>query len=62
MKSAEETQRLLYVAVTRARAKLYLPFLDHEATIDGGYDALNRRLYAMEQNALLMGLLFDLIQ
>ncbi len=43
----EEEQRLLYVALTRARAQLYLPFYPRNATktaVDGAYKPLNDRL------------------
>lgn len=41
----EEDQRLLYVAMTRARAKLYLPLYPPECLkIDGAYRQLNARL------------------
>jgi exodeoxyribonuclease V beta subunit len=44
----EEHQRLLYVAMTRARAKLYLPlFPDKSLKLDGPYKHLNERLNAM---------------
>lgn len=41
---AEENQRLLYVGMTRARAKLYLPFLPAASKLTGYYSALNRRI------------------
>ncbi|MGH7932367.1 MAG: UvrD-helicase domain-containing protein [Candidatus Binataceae bacterium] len=44
---AEENQRLLYVALTRARVKLYLPLLPDGATktgLNGYYGPLNQRL------------------
>ena len=47
---AEENQRLLYVALTRARAQLYLPFFPEGATktrVDGSYKPLNERLKAV---------------
>ncbi len=41
----EEHQRLLYVAMTRARAKLYLPLFSSESLrLDGPYKQLNARL------------------
>jgi exodeoxyribonuclease V beta subunit len=44
----EEHQRLLYVAMTRARAKLYLPFYpDKSLKLDGPYKHLNERLREM---------------
>lgn len=44
--AAEEDQRLLYVALTRASARLYLPLYDPERLTrnEGAYHALNRRL------------------
>lgn len=48
---AEEEQRLLYVAMTRARAKLYLPLFPEGSTkapVSGYYSHLNRRLLALE--------------
>ncbi len=44
---AEEEQRLLYVALTRAKAQLYLPYIDPEhypAHLHGCYRYLNMRL------------------
>lgn len=44
---AEENQRLLYVALTRARAQVYLPFFPEGATkrpVEGSYKPLNERL------------------
>ncbi len=44
----EEYQRLLYVAMTRARAKLYLPFYPAESIAPTGpYKQLNERLKAL---------------
>ena len=47
-KKKDENQRLLYVALTRAQARLYLPMLprrfDQEGRSDGYYAALNQRL------------------
>ena len=46
----EEHQRLLYVGMTRARAKLYLPHIaqtpppDQRTSTDGPYNVLNRRI------------------
>jgi len=48
---AEEDQRLLYVAITRARVKLYLPLFPEgstKATVSGYYRHLNDRLLALE--------------
>ncbi len=47
--TAEEDQRLLYVALTRAAVRLILPFADSTRQIKGGYEALNRRLKAMSE-------------
>lgn len=58
---AEEDQRLLYVAITRACAKLYLPFFPDDALkkpLNGYYAALNRRLCAMASRAQLREDLF----
>jgi exodeoxyribonuclease V beta subunit len=46
----EEDQRLLYVALTRARAKLYLPLFPKGSTgraLNGLYSSLNKRLADM---------------
>ncbi len=43
--AVEENQRLLYVGLTRARAKLYLPLFP--VKLNGYYGALNRRLGEM---------------
>jgi exodeoxyribonuclease V beta subunit len=46
----EEGQRLLYVALTRARAKLYLPYFPENSTaknLDGLYKQMNDRLRAI---------------
>jgi exodeoxyribonuclease V beta subunit len=50
---AEEDQRLLYVALTRARAQIYLPFFPDGATktaVNGYYKPLNDRLKAIATN------------
>ncbi|MGA7869577.1 MAG: UvrD-helicase domain-containing protein [Candidatus Binatus sp.] len=55
----EEDQRLLYVALTRARAKLILPYIpDGTLTRDlsGSYAQLNDRLRALEREAKLESL------
>ena len=44
----QEDQRLYYVALTRAAARLYLPLVDSSRQIKGGYAALNARLQAMD--------------
>ncbi len=46
--AAEEDQRLYYVALTRTKARLYLPLIDSSRQIKGSYAALNARLRAME--------------
>ncbi len=59
--AAEEDQRLLYVAITRAAAKLFLPFFPDGALkkpLSGYYAALNRRLNAMASAAELREDLF----
>jgi exodeoxyribonuclease V beta subunit len=44
---AAESQRLLYVGMTRARARLYLPYIpDGLCTSNGSYQPLNERLRA----------------
>jgi exodeoxyribonuclease V beta subunit len=40
----EEDEKLLYVGLTRASVKLYLPFIESEASIKGMYEYLNQRL------------------
>ena len=53
---AEEDQRLLYVALTRARAKLILPYVpDGTLTQDlsGSYAQLNNRLRTLDREARL---------
>ena len=53
---AEENQRLLYVALTRARAKLILPFVPSDTlTLDlrGSYKQLNDRLRTLDREARL---------
>jgi len=53
---AEENQRLLYVALTRARAKLILPFVPSDTlTLDlrGSYKQLNDRLRTLDHEARL---------
>jgi exodeoxyribonuclease V beta subunit len=59
---AEEDQRLLYVALTRARAKLILPCvptgtLNRNRDLTGSYKPLNERLRTLEQKSRLEGLL-----
>ncbi len=49
---ADEDERLLYVALTRAGAKLYLPFVASDLTVAGPYGRLNQRLRAMKQAGL----------
>lgn len=53
--AAEEDQRLLYVALTRARVRLILPFADSTRAIKGGYEMLNRRLKAMGDAGVFEG-------
>jgi exodeoxyribonuclease V beta subunit len=56
---AEEDQRLLYVALTRARAKLILPYVpEGTLTLDlrGSYKQLNDRLRALDRDAQLKSL------
>ncbi len=51
--SAEEDQRLYYVALTRACARLYVPFVDSSRRIKGSYRILNERLRAMDAEGAL---------
>ncbi|MBU0550666.1 UvrD-helicase domain-containing protein [Myxococcota bacterium] len=44
----EEDERLLYVALTRASARVYLPFIDSSRRVQGAYGPLNLRLQAIE--------------
>jgi exodeoxyribonuclease V beta subunit len=58
---AEEEQRLLYVALTRARAKLLLPYvpigsLNRNRDLTGSYQQLNDRLCTLEREARLQPL------
>ena len=49
---ADADRRLSYVAITRARARLYLPYFPREALkakASGYYQYLNRRLEALQQ-------------
>ncbi len=48
----EEDERLMYVALTRAKVKLYLPFFPEGSfrTFNGYYKNLNDRLAALTQN------------
>ncbi|MGH7781902.1 MAG: UvrD-helicase domain-containing protein [Candidatus Binataceae bacterium] len=60
----EEDQRLLYVAITRARAKLYLPYCLEGSTkkkISGRYKQLNDRLRAMDAAKQLANPLFEIV-
>jgi exodeoxyribonuclease V beta subunit len=53
---AEENQRLLYVALTRARAKLILPFVPSDTLtqdLRGSYKQLNDRLRTLDREAQL---------
>jgi exodeoxyribonuclease V beta subunit len=50
----EEDQRLLYVALTRARAKLILPYIPNDTLkmdLRGSYKQLNDRLRTLDQEA-----------
>lgn len=52
----EEEQRLLYVALTRARAQLILPYIPEGALtrdLSGSYEQLNDRLRALDHEARL---------
>ncbi len=51
MEQKEEDERLLYVGLTRARARVYLPLIPEDSTkvkLNGYYAALNSRLLAIE--------------
>ena len=50
----EEDEKLLYVALTRASVKLYLPFIDSDASIKGMYELLNQRLQRLSEDGRLM--------
>ena len=50
--TSAEDERLLYVALTRAGSKLFLPYIDSEQTIGGPYRHLNARLHAMVRAGL----------
>ncbi len=61
---AEEDQRLLYVAITRARAKLYLPYFPTrpgKLDLSGRYKQLNDRLRAMDAAGQLAAPLFETV-
>src|SRR5208282_1906511 len=65
----EEDERLLYVALTRARAKLYLALFPHDATrmaLNGYYRHLNARLNALAsgsgEHRARFGALFETVQ
>ena len=61
---AEEDQRLLYVAITRARAKLYLPYIPTtlgSRDLSGRYKRLNDRLRAMDAGGALAEPLFETV-
>jgi len=50
----EEDQRLMYVALTRARSKLYLPYFPNKSitTLTGFYKSLNERLKVLAASEL----------
>lgn len=60
---AEEDQRLLYVAITRARAKLFVPYIPTKLgrDVSGRYKQLNNRLRAMDAAGQLTAPLFETI-
>ncbi|HUY27389.1 MAG TPA: UvrD-helicase domain-containing protein [Candidatus Binataceae bacterium] len=61
---AEEAQRQLYVAITRASAKLYLPYCPDKSTgqqLRGTYAQLNRRLSAMDAARALAPERFEIL-
>ncbi|MEE2643846.1 MAG: exodeoxyribonuclease V subunit beta [Myxococcota bacterium] len=45
----QEDQRLLYVAIPRAKVKLYLPFIDSSRSLQGSYQQLKGRLRGMSE-------------
>jgi exodeoxyribonuclease V beta subunit len=58
----EEDERLFYVALTRARAKLFVPFFPEKSTrqaVYGSYGPLNERLLAMRNERVLDPRLFE---
>jgi exodeoxyribonuclease V beta subunit len=58
----EEDQRLFYVALTRARARLYLPLFPEKSLTKrayGSYKPLNERLLALRDEQALDPLLFE---
>ncbi len=60
--TAEEDQRLLYVALTRAAVRLIVPFADSSRQIKGGYEALNRRVRAMSEAEQLVEPAFRVVE
>lgn len=56
----QEDQRLLYVALTRAQVKLFLPYVDSSRSLNGTYQPLKERLRAMGEADLFVPHLFEL--
>ena len=56
----EEEQRLLYVALTRASVKLYLPYVDIDTPLKGMYHLLNLRLRTLNLANRLDSTRFDM--
>lgn len=48
----QEDQRLLYVALTRAKARIYLPQVDSSRELSGAYRPLKDRLYRLADEPL----------
>jgi exodeoxyribonuclease V beta subunit len=59
---AEEDQRLMYVALTRARSKLYLPYFPDKSIrgLNGFYKRLNERLKILLKNDKQAQTLFEI--
>jgi len=55
-----EAQRLHYVAMTRAKVKLFLPFIDTEAELPGDYEVVNGRLARLHRSDRLEATRFQL--
>jgi len=53
VQTKEEDERLLYVALTRSVAKLYLPVIESRSAIPGPYRILNSRLMSLIKSELI---------
>ncbi len=58
----EENQRLLYVALTRAKSLLMLPYIDSSRMIPGSYRPLNDRLAGLVAEGIGPGMSLETIQ